>query len=405
MAQEVRNDLPLKNISWFEQARFGMFIHYGAYSVAGRSEWVIDREQIPYPEYIQKYASQFKAEKYNPEEWVALAKKAGMKYMVLTAKHLDGYCLWETRTTSFNTVQIGPGRDLVRPFVEAVRKGGLKVGLYFCIPDLSRPEYYNREKDNFQSFNNFYRAQLRELLTGYGTIDILWLDAGNSLKFEGEQVYKLAKSLQPSILINDRSGDKRFVDYQTCEFEIKPAPAGIAWEKCEKTNEHWGYHADDFEYKNPKQIIRTLVRVAASGGNLLLNVGPKADGTFPPEYEPIFKDVGSWLSKNGEAIYGSERSPFTWHVTSWKTVKTNRIYIHFFHSPGNEYVDANIANKIISVYYLATGKPIKFRKEGQRLILSGLNFSEKNGIATTIVVEVEGEPKAAPLADLEGFTG
>ena len=387
-------------LAWFHKARYGLFIHWGAYSVAARGEWALNRELIPYDEYTEKYVNTFRAEKYDPSAWARLAVDAGMKYAVLTTRHHDGFALWDTETTEFNAARRGPKRDLVRPYVEAMRAAGLKVGLYYSFADWHHPDYpnaYARDwPDDWASpeakarFQVYYRAQLTELMTQYGRIDILWYDGCLPSPGDGDAVNTHVKSLQPHILINDRNGSPW--DIQVCEQAINPAPAGVAWEACMTLNDNWGYHAGDRDYKNPRAVVKMLTETAKNSGNLLLNIGPMADGTIPAESEAILREVGAWLERNGEFLPNSTRSPFSWNLFGKVTTRENFVYLHLFHSPGSELCLAEIANPVLSVTMLATGAPVAFEQDGDRLFLRGLPVPLPDPIATTIVFEVEGKP-------------
>jgi len=388
---------PLK---WFHEARYGMIIHWGPYSVAGRGEWVMNRECIPHKDYAEKYARNFKAERYDPAAWAALAREAGMKYMVLTTRHHDGFCLWDTATSDYHAGRLGPGRDLVGPFVEAVRAAGLKVGLYYSVADWRHPDYPGaHERDwptkwpdpeAWRRFDAYYRSQLAELLTRYGKIDVLWYDGAIPAPPAGaEPVNPWVKSLQPQILINERNGEP--FDFRCSEQSLN-AKAG-AWESCMTLNGNWGYHAGDRDWKSARQVIHMMLTAAKSAGNLLLNIGPRADGTIPDEAVQILRRAGDWLRRNGEFLPNSSRSPFSWNNSSTVTTRGNTVYIHLTHSPGQEYCLTDIANKVLSVRHVDGGKPVRFEQKGRRLFLRDLPCPLPDPIATTLAVEVEGEPR------------
>jgi alpha-L-fucosidase len=388
--------------NWFQEARFGMFIHWGPYAVAGRGEWVLNRELIPYDEYIGKYVDAFHAEKFDPERWVHTAKLAGMKYIVLTTRHHDGFALWDTKTTDFQSVRMGPGRDIVREFTEAVRKHGLKVGLYYSMADWHHEDYpgaYERDwpkswkdEESCRRFTEYYRMQLLELMSEYGKVDLLWYDGCFPVSPYGGGINQEIKKLQPDILINNRHGEPW--DFQCCEQVIRPAKAGIAWEACMTLNDNWGYHAGDSNYKTAKQVVLLLTETASHGGNLLLNVGPKPDGTLPEQSERVLSEVGNWLEHNGEAIYNSDRSPYSWNNFGKITVKHNKVYIHLFHSTGEQLCLSEIQNRVLGVRLLAEDKALDYKQEGSRLFIYGLPQTLPDPIAITLVVEIEGEARA-----------
>ena len=390
------------NTDWFDQARYGMFIHWGAYAVAARGEWVLNRERIPLDEYREKYVENFRAENFDPAHWVALAKDAGMKYLILTTRHHDGFCLWNSVTTDFNAAQIGPKRDLVREFADAVRAGGLKLGFYYSFADWSHPDYpgaYERDwpggwpdEAARQRFVQFYYAQLKELMTQYGAVDVLWYDGCIPKPTDGAAINRRVKEWQPGILINERNGEP--YDIHVSEQAIRAAPAGQKWEACLTLNENWGFHAGDHNWKSAKQVVRMLCETASQGGNLLLNVGPHSDGTIPDESVRILREAGDWLARNGDAIYNSARSPFSW--TNWGRITTrgNTVYLNIFDGTGPELCVAEIANRVLGARLLDGGAPVEFEQRDERLFLRGLPDPLIDPIATTIALEVEGEPRA-----------
>ncbi len=395
------SDIMTNPPSWFNEARYGMFIHWGPYSVAGRGEWAANRELIPQEEYTGKYIRNFRAENYDPSAWASLAREAGMKYMVMTTRHHDGFALWDTKTSDRNSVRMGPGRDLVRPFVEAVREAGLKVGLYYSVADWFHPDYpgaYCRDWPESwpdeaarQRFLKYYFAQLEELMTGYGQIDMLWYDGCIPSPMGGEVINARIKELQPHILINERNGAP--CDFHCSEQAIKPAPAGTDWEACMTLNENWGYHAGDDNWKSSRQVIRMLTETACGGGNLLLNVGPTSDGRIPEQAVQILREAGDWLKRNGEFLASSSRSPFTWNNWGRITTRGSLIYLHIFNGTGPELCVTDIKNEVLSARYLDGGRPVRFTNESGRLILRDLAFPLVDPIATTIVLEVEGVPE------------
>lgn len=387
--------------SWFNEARYGMFIHWGPYAVAARGEWVANRELIPEGEYTAKYIRNFRAENYDPTAWAKLARDAGMKYVVLTTRHHDGFALWDTKTSERNAAKMGPCRDLVRPFADAMRAAGLKVGLYYSVADWFHPDYpgtYCRDwpeswpdEDARRRFVAYYHSQLEELMTDYGRIDMLWYDGCFPEPLDGSVINNRIKELQPHILINDRNGPP--CDFRCSEQAIKPATLGTDWEACMTLNENWGYHAGDHNWKSARQVIRMLTETASSGGNLLLNVGPKADGTIPDPSVQILREAGDWLKRNGEFLRSSDRSPFTWYNWGRITTLENRVYLHVFNGTGTELCVSDIKNKILSVHEVDGHKPIRFTHADGRLVLHDLVTPLADPIATSFVVEVEGRPE------------
>ncbi|MBN1674091.1 MAG: alpha-L-fucosidase [Kiritimatiellae bacterium] len=399
----------MSDTAWFTEARYGMFIHWGAYSVAGRGEWVMNRERIPYSEYVEKYVRNFKAERYDPAGWAALAARAGMKYMVLTTRHHDGFALWDTRTSDFNAAKMGPKRDLLKPYVEAARAAGLKVGFYFSGADWRHEDYPTayardwpksqewRDEESRKRFIRYYRAQLEELMSNYGPIDILWYDGCIPGPFDGEAANARVKELQPGILINNRNGPP--FDFTCQEQSLKPKDG--VWEACLTLNDNWGYHAGDNNWKDAREVIRMLVTAAAKGGNLLLNVGPKADGTLPEESVRILEQAGEWLARNRAFLPDSPRSPFAYNNCGILTWRGRTVYAHLFKAPGPEYCLAEIKNKVLAARWLATGESIPFEQNGARLFFRHIPFPLPDPIAATIAIEVEGVPE--PVTEQKTF--
>ena len=391
--------------SWFDQSRFGMFIHWGAYASAARGEWVVNRERISFAEYRRLYVETFRAENYDPEAWAALASEAGMRYAVLTARHHDGFSLWPTKTSDFHAGHIGPKRDLVGEFLNAFRRAGLRVGLYYSPAHWFHPDYpgaYFRDwpspgdwesPEARERMTAFYAAQLRELMTDYGHIDYLWYDGCIPEDLQSRAINEEMLRLQPHLLINERNGQPSHVHIS--EQAIRPGRPGELWEACMTLNNNWGYHAGDHDWKSPRQVIQMLTETASKAGNLLLNVGPKADGTIPAESSQILREVGAWLSHHGQSIYGSNRSPFTWSNWGRVTTRENHIYLHIWNGTGEELCFAEVKNRVLSARFLDSGSPISFEQKDQRVVLRNLPKVLPNPIATTIVLEVEGRPEAS----------
>ncbi|MFP4105558.1 MAG: alpha-L-fucosidase [Phycisphaerae bacterium] len=398
----------MSDTRWFEEARYGMFIHWGPYSALGHGEWAMNRERIPMDEYTERCVKNFRAEEYDPRRWAKLAREAGMKYVVLTTKHHDGFCLWDTRTTDYNSVNYGPKRDLLVPYVEALREEGLKVGFYLSAASWTHPDYpeaFARDwpvEDDWESeearkrFVAHYHQQVEELMSNYGRIDVLWWDGCIPQPLDGETCNRRAKELQPHILINERNGEP--YDFRCSEQSIT-AKEGL-WESCMTLNDNWGYHLGDDHWKDAKDVVRTLVNVGGQGGNLLLNVGPRADGTIQPEACNILRQVGRWLERNGQWLPESGRQPFTWNNCLSPTVKGSTVYLHMFARPGDEVCWADLSNKVLSAKYLDTGEPVDFEQAGERLFLRDLR-EDFDPIDTVVALEVEGTPQ--PITEQKTF--
>ncbi len=409
--QLSKSDGLSKSHAWFNQARYGMFIHWGAYSAAARGEWVSNRERIPKEEYIRLYVDNFRAEQYDPSAWAALAKDAGMGYAVLTTRHHDGFALWPTKADDFHAGRLGPKRDLVGPFVEAFRSAGLKVGFYYSPASWFHPDYPGayyrdwpgdsdwRDEEARLRFIEFYRAQLIELMKDYGKIDYLWYDGCIPNNLQSQVVNEEVLRLQPDILINERNGPPSHVHIS--EQAIKPGPKGQLWEACMTLNRNWGYHAGDYHWKNAASIIQMLCETANKGGNLLLNIGPKADGSVPEESAKMLHQAGDWLKRNGASIYGTEHCPFSWNNWGLLTMRGNKVYLIVICSPGKTLCLAEVKNRVLSARYLDGGGEISFQQEKDRLFLHDLVDPLPDPLGTVIEIEVEGYPE--PLVQQTSF--
>ncbi|MBC7254548.1 MAG: alpha-L-fucosidase [Chloroflexi bacterium] len=382
-------------MQWWEEARFGMFIHWGVYAIPARGEWVMYQEHIPHEEYAP-LAREFNPTKFDPDAWVRLARGAGMRYMVLTTRHHDGFSLFDSQVSDFTAPKTAAKRDLVRAYVEACHRGGMRVGFYYSLLDWRYGAYFRgpqRDPEGWAKLVEYVHAQVRELCTNYGKIDILWYDGGwpyTAEDWRSAELNAMVRSLQPDILINNRSQLPE--DFDTPEQHIHASPPGRPWEACMTLNDSWGYNAADDNWKTPKQVIAYLVRCASGGGNLLLNVGPKPDGTIPPESERILRQVGEWLQRNGGSIYGTVRCPLS-TSTGLCTLKGYTLYVHVLRWPGKELVVPRLLSPVRSVHLLVDGKSVKFEQKGDRLFLSGLPGRAPDPLDTVLVVECAEEPR------------
>jgi len=364
-----------QRMKWWNDARFGMFIHWGVYSIPARGEWVMHVEKIP-KEIYARYAQAFHPKRYDPNEWAALAKEAGMRYMVLTSRHHDGYSLFDSQVSDFTAPKTAAGRDLVAEYVKACRKAGLKVGFYYSLLDWRYQAYWDgpdKDPEAWRKFIEYVHAQVRELCTRYGKIDILWYDGGWPHSAEAWQSAKLnamVRQLQPHIIINNRSQLPE--DFGTPEQHIIPEQGGRAWESCMTMNDHWGYAAGDHNWKSATQLIHNLATCVSGGGNYLLNVGPKPDGTIPAYSVRRLKEIGAWMKVNGRSIYGCGRAPFGGGTAGPTTARGSTVYLHVFYWPGGELCLSGVETPVKSARLLATGRRAKVSQGGTSLCITGL---------------------------------
>lgn len=383
-----------RRTKWFCDARFGMFIHWGLYSIPARGEWVRSNEKMTVEEY-QQFFNEFNPVNFDPKSWARAAKDAGMKYAVLTAKHHDGFCLFDSKLTDYKATNTPAGRDLVKEYIEAFRSEGLRVGLYYSLLDWHHPDYpafgdrahpmrdneaYKDVKQDFSRYVEYLHGQVKELLTNYGKIDILWFDFSyddmTGEKWQATKLVNMIRSLQPDIIIDNRLGgniksanpEVYAGDFASPEQIIPPRGITnengepIPWEACITLNDHWGYCSSDHNYKSAKLIIRTLVECVSKNGNLLLNVGPNAKGEIPSESLELLSEVGKWMRQNGDSIYGCGMSSLAKPEWGRYTQKGNILYAHLFER-GIGPINLNgLAGKIASARLLSDGSEIKIDK-------------------------------------------
>lgn len=375
---------------WFLNDRFGMFIHWGLYAIPARGEWVKTNERITNEEY-NKYFEEFDPQEYDPKEWARLAKKAGMKYAVLTAKHHDGFCLYDSQYTDFKSTNTKCKRDLVREFLEAFREEGIKVGLYFSLLDWTHEDFphygdkfhpmraneaFKDKKHDFDNYLKYMHNQIRELLTNYGHLDIMWFDFSYEdmvcEKWKASELIKMVRDIQPHIIIDNRlegsaenSGSIRTSnpteysgDFASPEQMIPPKGLldengnSIPWESCITLNNHWGYNSFDRSYKSPKMVIRALVECVSKNGNLMLNVGPDSKGRIPKESVKILEQIGEWMYDNKESIYGCGVSQFDKPEWGRFTQKGNKLYAHVMEEQIGAVCLPNMAGKVEKIRLL-----------------------------------------------------
>ena len=392
-----------KRMAWWHDARFGMFVHWGLYSQIGRHEWVMSREHIPVKEYEQ-YADTWKPKPRPAREWAQLAKKAGMKYMVMTTKHHEGFCLWDTQMTDYNAMKHGPKRDLVQEYVDACREFGLKIGFYYSLMDWHHPDGARCAKDEKarQRFVAYTQGLVRELMSNYGKIDILWYDVSWPLSspeaWESAKMNAMARELQPGIIINNRSQLPE--DFGTPEEHITPETAGRAWEACMTFNGAWGYMPCAIDWRPVREVVGMLRTCTAGGGNLLLNIGPKPDGSVPEEASERLSAVGKWLGRNGEAVYGKVdridgKLGASFACTGNWTLKGKTGYFWCEKYPGGQLTLPDLKTKVKKITILGSDAEVPFEQTSNRLIIKGLPKSNPDKTAGVCVFKIEfaGVPK------------
>ena len=385
---------PQDRLAWFTQARFGLFIHWGLYAIPARGEWVRNRERISNEAY-QPYFDEFNPRRYDPQKWAALAKRAGQQYVVMTAKHHDGFCLFDSQLTDYKSTRTPAGRDLIREYVDAFRAEGLKVGFYYSLLDWHHPHYPVKddhihpmrddpqlcaEKRDLRKYQDYLHGQVRELLTNYGKIDVMWFDFSYG-KMTGEawradELVKMVRSLQPHILLDNRlvSGHEdpkrgaMYGDFASPEQIIPPAGVLDAagqprpWEACITLNDNWGYHRDDKNFKTAQQVVHMLVECISKGGNLLLNVGPTALGEIQPECAERLEAVGRWLALNGDSIYGCGRAELPKPEWGRFTQKGKSLYAHILEKPVGPVALLGLGGKVKKARVLADGSEVNISR-------------------------------------------
>lgn len=386
-----------RRMAWYREARFGMFLHWGLYAIPARGEWVRSVERMPEERY-RPYFDEFDPVDFDARRWAKAAKDAGMKYVVLTAKHHDGFCLFDSQYTDWKSTNTPFGRDIVREFVDAVRAEGLRVGLYYSLLDWHHPDYPHRadahhpdrddesvsdEVRDFDRYLTYMHNQVRELCENYGRIDLLWFDFSygdlRGEAWKAEELIGMVRSLQPDVIIDNRlevsgegygslaAGDPTpwHGDFVSPEQMIPPHGIqdvhgnDIAWESCVTMNGSWGYCADDHMFKPAPMLIKKLVECVSKGGNMLLNVGPDARGDFPPESTRILEGIGAWMRRNGESVHGCTRSDVPKPEYGRVTAKPGRLYFHVYENSIGPLPLVGVRREdIASIRYLATGAEV-----------------------------------------------
>jgi alpha-L-fucosidase len=416
-------------LAWFREAKYGLFIHWGLYAipagewkgkpVPGIGEWIMYRARIPVREY-EGLAKQWNPVRFDAEAWVRLAQDAGMKYIVITSKHHDGFALFGSKASPWNVVDATPfKRDVLKELAAACAKAGMPLGFYYSqAQDWHEPNGAGNEwdfgPDDEKDFDRYLREkaepQVRELLTGYGPVALVWFDTPRLMTPERARRFTdLVRSLQPKCLIDGRLGAAG--DYVSTGDNAIPSKIGAeAWETPATINHTWGYKKDDHDWKSPGDVTFKLVDIVSKGGNYLLNVGPMADGVIPPPSQDTLRTVGRWLKVNGEAVYGAGPTPFGEELGEPSatakdirgnplflgrneyrvTAKPGRLYLTFFQEPRVPFALPAMRNAVKRAWQLADGRPVEVKVEDGRTLLQ-LVRPIVDPMATVVVVEIEGD--------------
>ena len=416
------SDENVKAREWFEDARFGLFIHWGVYSVLGDGEWVMNNQNISIEEY-EKLPSFFNPVYFDAEEWVLMAKDAGMKYITITSRHHDGFSMFDSKASDYNIVKKTPyGKDVLKMLAEACRKHELKLFFYYSQLDWYRDDYFprgrtgnginGRGEGNWDDYINFIKSQLTELLTNYGEIGGIWFDGEwDQFKWDGKrfgepmadfklgEVYSLIHELQPQALIgsNHHLAPNPGEDFQMFEkdlpgrstksFATSADDIGtLPLEVCETINGSWGFNLKDRKHKSKKELVQYLIKAAGYDSNLLLNVGPMPNGRIQKEHIKSLSEIGQWVKLNGETIYGTSRGPIDPTDEIASTQKDNTIYIHLLDNKSTYFIEG-YNPKIKKITYYHSNKKVSYQKTKYGLIIN-VNQDELNEIDTIIKLEI-----------------
>ncbi len=398
---------------WFVHDRLGLFIHWGLYALPARHEWVKNKEQISDSVY-QKYFEHFDPDLYDPKEWARAAKNAGMKYFVVTSKHHEGFCLWDSKLTDYKATNTPAGRDLLRPMVEAFREEGLKIGFYHSLIDWHHPEFpvdgiHSQRNDkefrertknrDIKKYAEYLHGQTRELLTEYGKIDVMWFDFSYSGNPDGgkgkddwqsEKLMAMVRELMPGILVNDRleiGGDIKTPEQVQPREWVQVDGKPVVWEACQTLNGSWGYDRDNLDWKSVDMLVQMLIDTVSKGGNLLLNVGPTGRGQFDPRALKTLEGIGKWTKLHGRSIYGATQSEFPAPKDCRLTQRDDRLYVHIFAWPFKHLHIDGMAGKVKYAQLLNDASEIKMQESKDTGGLT-LNLPIQKPDVTVPVVEL-----------------
>ena len=414
----------LESREWFQNARFGLFVHWGVYSILGDGEWVMNNQNISISEY-EKLPTFFNPIDYDPVEWVSMVKEAGMKYITITSRHHDGFSMFDTKMSDYNIVQSTPyGKDIIKLLAEECRKQGIKLFFYYSLLDWNRDDYFprgrtgkgiaERGKGKWESYIKFMKGQIRELLTQYGEIGGIWFDGhwdqkewdgtkfGDSkVDWHYEEIYEMIHELQPQALIgnNHHIGVINGEDFQMFEKDLpgknttgygtpEDQIGSLPLEVCETINGSWGFNLRDRKHKSNKELIHYLIRAAGYGSNLLLNVGPMPNGKIQLEHKAALKAIGKWLGKNGNTIYETRKGPFMPNDNFVSTQKGNSIYLHVL-NPELKILQMNkLLSQVKSVKIFNSKKSLNFRNDRYGFIVD-LDNNQLDPVDTIIEIQIK----------------
>jgi len=411
--------------AWFVRDRFGMFIHFGLYAMPARHEWMKNREKTPEAKY-DKYFQYFNPDLFDARQWAADAKNAGMKYVVLTAKHHEGFCNWDSQYTDYKITNTPFGRDLVKEYAEAFREAGIRVGLYYSLIDWHHPDFpidvlHPRRDDpdafeqnqgrDVRKYARYMRDQVTELLTRYGDIDILWFDfsygknqgAGDKAwmkgkskdDWEAEALIATARAIRPGIIIDNRTDLEQDLwtpeQWQPLEW-VRHEETGerVVWEACQTFSGSWGYNRDESSWKSPASLIRMLVNTVSCGGNLLLNVGPTARGEFDARAKSALTAIGEWMRLHNRSVYGCTQSEFTAPPDCRYTQNGSRLYLHIYAWPFKTLFLEGLSGKIDYCQLLNDGSEI-FWKEKDGKVAVELPIQQPNVLVPVVEIFLKEE--------------